>query len=485
MTDGVPLKQVITPGEYRIIWTVPTQTGGSIQLEGDLDLRPDRQPEGNIYGEGLAEQQVEGSAFRMNLPQTYEPGLIKGQLLNGQYVVLVDAAVHVWMHDRAVIYGRAALIGRSPLSSDEVNILKMKVQIEGLDAITGVPPIKELSFPRGKSEGKRFLESSWQVNGNPDSTQEWSDDSVELAFRFDCSWTAPEGFFFRLSFSPIVSVEYKHPVQFSTALSEWVEPLRSIVSLSTGRRERTTFLSVSLADGQADDEDRIFQVYGTALQQSPFASRGNDILKMERAFLVSPTHMSLLELTRQWQKLAEEHHPLLETYASLMFAPVQHPRSRFLLLLQAIEGLHGFETRSEWESRLGKHGEERGRAIEEAEAQLSSKALRFIRKYLMKRPPATLDAAISKIFDELPVDMRPLLSQTEFIAGMLRDERGPRSIEECLRIARNDLAHGTRGYDAQQLLSVVEVLDRVVNSHLLRILGCSPEAQRRVLERRR
>lgn len=485
MSDGVPLKQVITPGEYRVIWAVPTQDGGSIQLEGDLDLRPDRQPEGNIYGEGLAEHQIQGKSRRIDLPQTYEPGLIKGQLLNGQYVVLVDAAVHVWMHDRALIYGRAALIGRSPLSSDEVNILKMKIQIEGLDAITGISPIKELSFPRGKQDGKRFLEASWQIIGNPDSTQEWSDDSVELGLRFDCSWTAPEGFFFRLSFSPVVSVEFKQPEQFSDVLSQWVEPLRSIVSLSTGRRERTTFLSMSLSDGQADEEDQVYQVYGTSLQQSPFASRGNDVLKMERAFLVSPNHMSLLELARRWQKLAEQHHPLLETYASLMFAPVQHPRSRFLLLLQAIEGLHGFETREEWGRRLEKHGAERGRAIEEAEAQLSSKTLRFIRKYLMKRPPATLDVAITKIFDELPVDMRPRLSQTEFIAGMLRDERGPRNIEECLRITRNDLAHGTRGYDAQQILSVVEVLDKVVNSHLLRILGCSPEAQKRVLERRR
>ena len=42
----------------------------------------------------------------------------------------------------------------------------------------------------------------------------------------------------------------------------------------------------------------------------------------------------------------------------------------------------------------------------------------------------------------------------------------------AIRIARNALAHGTRGFDAEDLDPVNEILDRVVRAHALRLLGC-------------
>ncbi len=53
---------------------------------------------------------------------------------------------------------------------------------------------------------------------------------------------------------------------------------------------------------------------------------------------------------------------------------------------------------------------------------------------------------------------------------------------DALRIIRNDLAHGTKGYDAYQLLQVVEVLERVVRAHALELLGCPDLVISRLLD---
>lgn len=485
MSDGVPLKQILEPGEYRVEWTVPTQAGQRITLQGDLELRTDRPPRGNAYGEGLASWQFDGGTRHAGFPQIYEAGLVTGRLLNGQHVVLVDAVVEVWFSDRVIVHGRAALVGRSPLGTESLDIVKLGVQVEGIDAIAGVAPIQKVKIPLGKKEGQRYLDWSWEAVGNPESTQTWSDETSEVEFQFYSSVTAPEGFFFRVTFSPIVLVTFTEPVDFNKAFTHWVEPLRRIVALSTGRKERITYLSVRVRDPDSDEQELEFQVYGTALHQAPFSSRGNDILKVERAFFVSPEDLSLLALLRRWQELIDEHHPLLETYASLMFAPDQHPRSSFLLLIQAIEGLYGFETRQDFDQRVAAHSERRGTAISEATELLSSTTMTFLRKYLMKKPPNSLDSAITTTLAGVPVDVTPTLEKTDLILEVMGDDRAPKHVAECLRLVRNDLAHGTRGYDARKLHDVVELLDSVVRAHLLRILGCSEDAQKRTQERRR
>ncbi|WP_133885212.1 hypothetical protein [Streptomyces sp. BK208] len=52
----------------------------------------------------------------------------------------------------------------------------------------------------------------------------------------------------------------------------------------------------------------------------------------------------------------------------------------------------------------------------------------------------------------------------------------------ALRIVRNNLAHGTRGYDAFELDEVVHILELAVRAHSLRILGCPDDVVKRVFE---
>jgi hypothetical protein len=484
VSDGVPLQQLLEPGEYRVEWSLPSQTGTIITLPGDLELRADRPPQGNAYGEGLASWQFDGTTRSGGFPQVYESSSVKGQLINGQHVVLVDVIIEVWIEDRVILHSRAALIGRSPLESDDIDIKSLSVQIEGTDAISGIPPIQKVKIPSGSREGKSYLDWSWEAVGQPSSTQVWSDAAAEMELQFYSSVTAPEGFFFRVSFSPVIRVIFLTSTEFDGVFARWVEPLRRIVALSTGRDERITFLSIGVRDPRDSASELEFQVYGTGLHQRPFSSRGNDILKIERAFFISPDDMSLLGLLRRWQELDDAHHPLLETYASLMFTPDQHPRSRFLLLLQAIEGLHGFETRQDFDGRVLEHTQRRREVIDEAAGNIGPESLKFLRKYLMKRPPSSLDTALTSVLSGVPVNVTATLGKTSLVQRLMNDGRTPKQVAECLRLIRNDLAHGTRGYDPNELHEVVKILDHVVRAHLLRLLGCSEEAQKRTQERR-
>jgi hypothetical protein len=484
MTDGVPLAQILEPGEYRVKWTIPTQTGDFVLADGDLMLRANGLPSANGYDADLVTYEVHGDSLSAEFPQTYDAGSIRGQLLNGGHVVLVDATIEVWMENRAMMTARYALVGKSEMEADSLKAFALRVQVEGLDAIAGLPPIYKVKHPRGPDTSKVYLDWDWGVTGRPESTQKWSDEHAEMSLWFLNTVNAPEGFFFRLSFSPVVDVAFTEPQSLEAVMESWVNPLRSIVALSTGRKERVTYLSVSVGD-VATDRRGDFQVFGFDLHQSPYASRNNDILKIERSFLISPEHESLLDLSRTWQRLAEEHHPLLETYGSLLFAADQHPRSRFLLLIQAIEGLHGFETRAAYDERLSDHGARRAAALDEAVDHVSDTTAKFLRKFVMKRPPANLDQAITATLAGAPVNAVSTLEQLDLITEMMSDDRSTNSVAECIRIVRNDLAHGNRGYNARKLYEVVVVLDRVVQAHLLRTLGCSVKAQKIAQERRR
>lgn len=483
MADGVPLSMLLEPGEYRVEWQLPTLAGGTVTLQGDLELWPDRPPRGNVFGDVPVKWETAGVGGLASFPQIYEASTIVGRLLNGFTVVLFDAVIEIWITEHAVLHARAALVGREPVSGDPVHVARIDVQVEGLDAITGIGPIGKVNIPIKRDDGQRYLDWSWEAVGNPDSTQTWVDRDAEVELQFYSSVTAPEAFFFRVTFSPVIWITPSQPISFDEVFSEWVEPLRRIVSLATGRKEQVTYLAVRLAAGHG--ESRLFQVFGTGLKQEPYSSRGNDMLKVERSFRLSPEDMSLLDLLRRWQQLRAEHHPLLETYGSMMFAPEQHPRSRLLLLLQALEGMHGHENVADFAERVTRHKDRRASALAEAGKTLSAEALAFLKAHLSRRPPSSLQQVLSETLKAVPVDITEDLGRSALMTEVMVDMRKPTNSYDALRLVRNDLAHGTRGYDAQAVDEVAQLLDGVVRAHMLRILGCSEDAQRRDQERRR
>lgn len=475
MRKQVPLREIAEVGEYRASWAIPSRQGGEITMDGELDLLVDRPPRAYVFGEVPGTYTNADGNRSASFPQSYAAGHVQGRLLNGDHVILADTRVNIMFPDRASLNARAALVGHDAPPSGEWSVARIEVQIEGLDAIAGVRPIKSVTAPFQYPEDKRYLDWSWTATGEPDSTQTWADREAEVELRFYNSFSAADPFAFRVSFSPVVNIRLNRPVSLEDVFEDWIEPFRRIVALATGRRERLTYLALELTGEGGTAE---FQVFGHGLHQEPYASDHASARSIRPAFGLAGDDESLLSLIRNWQAMSTSHHPLLETYGALIYAEDGHPRSRLLLLLQAIEGLNGYETREVFAARSETHSIKRQEVIDIASQCLDQSGRKFLRDHLSRRPPESLESALTRVLKDAPVDVTDDLHRSRLLSGYESAVAG-------LRDVRNALAHGRKGFEGADLQEVVEPLEGVVRAHLLRNLGCSAEAQERAQRRER
>jgi hypothetical protein len=244
MTDGVPLKLRLAPGEYRCVWLMPDDQGGVRRLDGDIMLSVESPPRGNAYGDVPLVWEHRDGQSSAGFPQTYSFPVLRGELRNGLDVVLLEAEVHSWDASQALVTARVALVGAPGLMKNDPPIFDdMKLQITGLDSFYGVAPLKSFTFP---ATGRDFYDHPLQVKANPDSEQSWSDESAEISMSYDAALGIGDPFFYRMAFSPVVHIKLAQPISFDDCVARWIEPLRRLVTLSTGRTEDLTFVSVGL-----------------------------------------------------------------------------------------------------------------------------------------------------------------------------------------------------------------------------------------------
>lgn len=81
----------------------------------------------------------------------------------------------------------------------------------------------------------------------------------------------------------------------------------------------------------------------------------------------------------------------------------------------------------------------------------------------------------------LPVDAMDRIAAASLIADAM-SVSSVTTAANALRVVRNHLAHGIRGYDVFQLDEVLQILELTVRANSLRILGCPDYAVDRVLE---
>jgi hypothetical protein len=477
MPSEAPLRLVVKPGSYRCTWLIPGEDNGVIRLGGDLSLEPDGPPTGAFYGDVPFTWTDDRDGRSGNIPQHLPYSELRAELVNGLEVILIDVSAN-FAHDRGFVRGRLAIVGLPAVLTTSV-YSSIELQISGLDVVAGIGPLKLSRFPAGPT----YLSGTWSVDGEPNSTQVWVDEGMSLTFSFEGSFGIANPFAYEISFSPLVRLVASSPLSIDEWVENWIEPIRRIVCLATGRRERITYCSVSVEDSEVPTGRREAQVYGSMMHQRPYASDYSEILGVRPAFRLRPDNLSLLTLARGWQASASRHHPLLETYGSTMVTPEQHPRSRYLLLIQALEGHHGHENSARRGLQIERHAAKRSLFLSAVQYSLFKEARKFLEKYVAKEPFAGLDNCLRELFKMLPVDITPVLAATPIIVDVMANhEKRPQDVANALRVIRNDLSHGNRSYPDWQIKAAANLLERVARAHMLRLLGGGPEIQRRVLE---
>lgn len=475
--DEAALKLLIEPGEYHCAWKLLNRDGYLEEFPGDLILEPDKGPSGSVHG-NLPTVRSEDDSNVTTFPQAVQYPVLRGHLRNGYDVLLFKATVDLWFPGRAILHAQAAVVGLNLPGEDQNadHFTGLTLQITGLDLLAGVAPLKSFRFPNNGIH----LEGEWSVTGNPESSQEWFGDGVTLRLEYVGSARIGDPYSFGMAFSPVLVITSAQGQALSTWLSDWVEPLRRLVSLATGNREKLTSFSLMWSNRQPSGPPRHGQVFGAGLAQSPYTSRYQELIGAKPALRLKTDDVSLLELCLAWQQLAKQHHPLVETYGAFLGADHEHPRSRVLLLVQALEGLHGFETKQEYEVRKIRHAGQREAALAAALPHLNTEQKQFLNNHLSKSPSRGF-GNVRPLFEGLPVNVLPELASKRLIVEMANDPRSPKGPLEALRLIRNDLAHGTQGFDARGLEEVALILERVTRAHMLRALGCPVAVQQTAL----
>lgn len=498
-----PLKLLVEPDEYLCTWLLPGPSGGVTEHAGALDLRANRPPSGSVYGDVPIRWDEPATGQRSaGFPQEVQLPRLRARLANGHDVDLIDASITYWFPEQGHISAATAIVGapeglrgfgtkNAREVQDEEQATNQSVvptyshvsaQVGALDAVAGASPFSGWTFPKG-GEG-RHLEGDWSVSGNPDSSQKWSDDDVTVRLEYDASIAVGNAYAFRFVVSPVVRIESRKALTVRAWVDRWIVPLRRIVSIATGNAQPLTYLAVDAngVDGPQSHQRR--QVYGLGITQEPYQSDQTAVRKSSTAVHIAVDGLSLLDMLRRWQGLEDDHHPLIETYGAMLSATDEHPRSRFLLLVQALEGLHGHETAAAYEERKKRHTEKRQTLIEALQDAdiIDPQQLTFIKKNLTKNPPRGLNEALHHLLGELPVDLIPRLAACKLLTDYLVDAQGPEAqrVAYALSRVRNDLAHGNKGFDAYDLHETVGVLERIVRAHALRLLGCPDPVLERV-----
>ncbi|OLT42134.1 hypothetical protein BJF86_15410 [Serinicoccus sp. CNJ-927] len=464
-----------------------------------LELRESRMPYGRIYGDLPLVGTTTGNESVMSFPQVHDYPFVRATLANGAELVVLRAHVTFWP-EHGSIRGAAAVVRSSshasPLRSlhppeaepdGPVTFARARFQVGALDAILGVAPLGEKTSPREPAGDGTW---TWSATTSPATPISWTGTEDELTGAYAAKVNTFDFYNVAIRFAPVLDATMPPSTLFDV-VHRYVEPVRAIASIATGRSQPITHLMLSKADEPThiaipksrDSEGRThepifrellpaWQVYGTGLRQVPYESDSETVRHHESVLLCRDDEVNLLDLVHAWWKLTDERHPLIETYAGMLHAQEDHPRSRFLLLIQSLEGLHGHETKGEYEDAMKMHIERRVQILERARDHLERNDFRFLKKSLLKEPFRSLETALKWSFKihvpEPSIEAR--LARTRLMKFVSSAEDC--STLDAVRRVRNHLAHGTRGFDAQDLDEVNEILDRVVRAHALRLLGC-------------
>jgi hypothetical protein len=485
------LKNLLEPGTHRCTWTLskPPDTP-NWQVAGDVELIAQRQPRGGVYGKAPTNWTVQPGGVGAGFPQHFEYPIVYGELDGGLDVVLLDARLSVFGEEprqglfsfkgaNAGFDAWAALVGRGAPRSDTVLVDSGVIQVTNLDSFAARSPLVGTTFPADNIY--QHQEPTWTAKFDKASLQEWEDSDAKVSMSYHGSAEVLGQYRFGLRFSPIITIELQQAIPLTEFMIRWVWPVQGLISAATGRTEKITHLSCSPVI-EGDDRpasQRRFQVFQASVSHAPYLST-NDVRDKHVSAIRLSEGESLLSLLRGWQELQDEQNPILETYDASALGPDQTPRARFLLLIQALEGLYGHEDRLA--PQRPRFEAKRNDILAKCEAALNAGERRFLNRFLL-RSPQNLEMVLRQMVESPPVDLEPELADCALVKTVITDADTPADTPfPALSYVRNGLSHGTRTFDRYHLHAAAGILERVVRGHLLRLLAASETAQSRVLE---
>lgn len=467
-------------GEHLITWRVPDYEGGYQEIPGLLTVESGKYPSGILYGDLPIEWASDGATGVASFPQRHDFDVLTGRLSSGAYVALMNGELSYVFSESGRAVGAFAVLSLDAFdASQHRKYAAIEVQIEGLESVAGVTPISHVKMPMKAGD-----EPVWQATVNKEAKFSWTTRGQSLTLSYDYSVRALDGYEFRMTFGPVVRLTSEQPLTAAEWWLNWVRPLRQLVSVLTSEPREVRYL-LAVTDSAAPRSHRD-QVFGWDITHKPVNSSGAAVREISSLVNLTSDNLSLLDLLHAWQRRVADRHPLLETYGAMATASYQHPRSRFLLLLQALEGSYGFENRNAHVADQERYKAKRDRILERIKQHVKNDDFKFVDKNLRRQAQQGLDPALANLLKGLPDEVSEELAKTELIKAVrsMGAGTGMLPLQSALTRVRNALSHGSGSFEPRDLATVADILERAVRSEVLRLLGASADVQKRAVKRK-
>lgn len=477
------VKLPFSPQEYPCTWNLPDvrsenrdngdsrrdgDESGTVELNGTLDLTTGHDPRGSFYGE-LPIIFKNGKA---DLPQIGSFDRLTGRLSAGTYFVLINGQHNYWYIDRGCANGAFAILSEKPFKKDEHRTYRsIELQLEGLDRIIDVSPA-ETQFDEEKSSPSIARNNKcWK----------WHRDNVSMKLYF-AGRRRSDPHSFATPFAPVLRIDAVSPLTVVDWWLNWVIPLQEIIASAIGHTPDVMYM-LAIAEHTSKREQRD-QIFKCDIKQESIYHSTDTTRRSESAIKIQEDNINLLDLLMKYQELLASHHPLTETFQSVALSSDQHPRSRFLLLIQALEGLYGFEHYEEEDKQRREYKKRKKEILDRAtKGAITKDDCKFLEENAMSHPFVTLEIRLTTIFDTLPSGVRENLNGSALIRQFRELQQEPNMrMEAALARMRNKLSHGVISLNPNDLNDVVETLYRVVRAELLRVLGAPESCRMRLLK---
>lgn len=475
-------------GEYLCTWNLPSGDGTTIGVQGNLILGSGHWPQGYAYGDIPFEFDMKNKKFSstISFPQRREYERLTGTLTSGVEVELHNCMLTMSDIGQATLVGTAAVLSQESFSPGESRTYRtIQIQIEDMHLLADKRPLEAISLPR-------VSPFKYSATVNEKARVEWMTDEHSLRFGFNRTLKNLDFNEFRLLFSSVFTLESSQPLTALEWYSQWVEPLRELLSVAFGEPKNVDYVLGSKTDfGFRAAKDQLF---GWRIAQEPQNTKSPDPRGPQTFIPLVSEDVDLLGLLLKLKELNDSGHPLIQTYSTLAVTHDQHPRARVLLSLQALEGAHGHRTKEQWDERVEKHQKTREavlsklqKVIDETvgDEQLTKNDLKFLKEKLLKFPPRGLAEALREVFNQLPEGVVEEFNKIDSLRQIVEGLGTPSfaNTTQAIVEVRNDLSHGNVSYPSEDLHLLAKILDRIVRYEFLQTIGLDRELASLVLSK--
>ena len=467
------------PREYMCTWHLPKAVQDSdedqlVDVPGTIDLTGRHHPTASFQGILPYASDSGGARF----PQTNNFNCLTGTLPSGIHVALLNGQMSYWFHNNGGAKGAFALLSTRPFEHDNYRKYQsIELQIDGLETIVDVAPTT-IEFTKRTDEH----DESYKISIPTRNSLDWNNQEAQIRLGY-AGRLRPDRFNFRTSFAPYLRIDIEEPISLADWWLQWIIPLCDLLEVINGKPLDIMYLLAFEDKDATGPKRRADQVFRYDILQDCIKIDDNKFNHIKPVINLQEDGVNLLELINKHRELKTSKHPLIETYNVNALSDDQHPRSRYLLLIQALEGLYGYEHKEEYQQRCEKYTEKRNTLLEKVKPAVSKEDFRFLKKNFPRKPISGLRDALNSTFQGLPKSVQDQIDGSEIVAQFLNKPGGKRmSAADALANVRNKLSHGSSLSDPNDLEEICSLLDKIVRAEIFRVLELPDVVRQRMIQ---